>query len=351
MSGTSSSDEAVTAGSNSLGLGSPSRRDGDSDDEENGVSRGHSWTWMPQASDRGKGTTDASSGRQGPDIGGGGGCRSGDCGGRSAGGGSGSSSVRTLIGGKGAGRVQSRRVVHGSGDAKGVSSKRHAGGNSSRDGGGSPCPIHQLAIAPITRGYSSGSDDDEKYNRHHKPHGERSRVAAGRDGDRQTVGDKTGRNAVALSKPITISPAVRKNSRRPVTASEIDAPSLAMTAMAEAGDFLSQGGGKKTSAGTNAYVATDARRSGSATAKKERNLCGSPPPASVFSTTLPGGALDGMKLPGGAWQQHGASANAAGYGSASTTTVGLSASSSFSDVLLNDDHLHGRIAASAASVE
>lgn len=350
MSGTSSSDEAVTAGSNSLGLGSPPRRDGDSDDEENGVSRGHSWTWMPQAHGHGKGTTDASSGRQGPDIGGGGG-RGGDCGGRSAGGGSGSSSVRTLIGGNGAGRVQSRRVVHGSGDAKIVSSKRNAGGASSRDDGGSPCPIHQLAIAPITRGYSSGSDDDEKYNRHHKPHGERSRVAAGRDGDRRTVGDKTGRNAVALSKPITISPAVRKNSRRPVTASEIDAPSPMRAAMAQEGECLSQGGGKKTSAVTNAYVAIDGRRSRTATAKKERDLCGSLPHTSSVSTTLPGGAIDGMKFPGGAWQLHGGSANATGYGSASTTTVGLSASSSFSDVLLNDDHLHGRIAASAANLE
>lgn len=350
MSGNSSSDEAATAGSNSLGLGSSSRRDGDSDDEDNGVSRGHSWTWMPQASGRGRGTTDASSGRQGSDTGGGG--RSGDCGGRSAGGGSGSSSVRTLNGGKGAGRVQNRRVVHGSGDAKAApSSKRHAGGASSRDGGGGPCPIHQLAIAPITRGYSSGSDDGDKYHRHHKTHGERSRGAAGRDGDRRTVSDKAGRNVVALAKPITISSAIRKSARRPVTAPETDVPSSVPVVMAEEGEFLSRGGGEKTSANKNAYIGTDALRSRTATAKKERDLCGSLPPTSAVSTAFSGGTLNGMKLPGGAWQQHGSSANPTGCGSASTTTVGLSASSSFSDVLLNDDHLHGRIAASAANVE
>ena len=345
MSGTSSSNEPVTAGSIFLGFNSPSRRDGDSDDEENGVSRGHSWTWIPQASGRGQGVTDASSGRQGPDIGGG---RSGDCGGQSAGGGSGSSSVRTLIGGKGTGRVQSRRVVHVSGDAKSASSKRH-GGASLRDGG-SPCPIHQLAIAPITRGYSSGSDEDEKDHRHNKIYGERSRGAVGRDRG-QTISNKTGRNVVALSKPITLSPTVRKYSRRPVTTSETDRLSSVAAAMAEDGEFLIQGGGEKASAGKNAYIGTDARTSGTSTANKERDLCASLPPASTVSTTLPGGALDGMKLPGGTWQRHGGSANPTGYSSASTTTVGMSASSSFSDVLLNDDHLHCQIAVSAANAE
>lgn len=362
MSGTSSSDEAVAVGSDFLGLGSPSRRDGDSDDdEEDGHNRGHSWTWMPQAKDSvGKGATGTNSGRKGPEIDGG--RSAGDSGGRSGGGGGGGSSsrsVRTLTVGKGGSeRVKNRRVVHGSsGNAKRASSKRHSSssGASARDGRGSiQCPIHQLAIAPITRGNSSGNDDTDRDHRYHNTHGGgRSRGITVRSGGASgwTVTNKPRRS---LSKPITISRSVREKSRTPVTSSERDAYSSSVTAaIAEADKFLNQGVGNKASGGAGTYVGTGARRpdTTTATTNRRRELRASLPPNPAVPTTLPRGALDGMKAPAGAWQQHSGSVNPTGYSSASTTTVGMSQSSSFSDVLLNDEHLRSRIASSAANAE